>query len=101
MSIIEINPIPNRLRMSRRSSGLTQIAVAKKLGLQSTVRISRWEKGLSVPNLKNLLKLSLLYEVMPYDLYPDYVAELSKELSIETSDFIPENPYINFDNEFS
>lgn len=59
--------------------GYTQEDVAGLLGYKSASRISKWEKGISMPNVKNLLKLSYLYRTLADQLYYD----LSRELRIE------------------
>jgi len=59
--------------------GYTQEDVAWLLGHKSVSRISKWEKGVSMPNIKNLLKLSYLYRTLADQLYFD----LSRELRIE------------------
>lgn len=64
-------PIHNTLRMHRKQAGLRQREVAQALGLASSDRISRWEHGMAVPQLKNLFRLAALYRVMPKDLYPE------------------------------
>ena len=72
--------IPNRLKKYRRIAGYSQKEVAKILGFRSTGRISRWEKGVSMPSLKNLLKLSFLYSTLPAELYADLWDDVRKEL---------------------
>jgi transcriptional regulator with XRE-family HTH domain len=61
----------NTLRGHRTRIGLRQIDVAKLLKLDCADRLSRWENGLSGPNIVNLFKLSALYKVPPQELYPD------------------------------
>ncbi len=59
----------NRLRDYRKKKSLSQIEVAKKLGLDSHNRISRWEKGLSFPSVTNFLKICKLYKTNPNNIY--------------------------------
>jgi len=42
--------------------------------------ISRWERGKAMPTGDQLLKLSLLYRVVPNELYYEQVKEFEKEL---------------------
>lgn len=74
--------IPNRLRKHRKMAGLNQQDVATFLGHKSTCRISRWEKGVSMPSAFNLFKLAILYgtlsEELYYDVYSNYKQTLSK-----------------------
>jgi transcriptional regulator with XRE-family HTH domain len=54
----------------RQDAELLQSDVAHVLGLESTDRISHWEKGQSFPSIVNLFKLAHLYGVTPDVLYP-------------------------------
>lgn len=72
--------IPNRLRRYRILAGYKQCEVAQLLGLRCTDRLSRWEKGLSIPSLVNVLKLSTLYKTLVEELYFDTLKEVRKEL---------------------
>ena len=66
--------------MHRRIMGYTQRHVATLLGLHDTVPISSWEKGASLPNTVNLIKLSLIYRTYPNELYDDLFLSLREEL---------------------
>lgn len=68
--------IPNRLRQYRKVHRLTQKEVSYLLGLSSTNRLSRWEQGIAVPGIKNLLQLSLIYKTVVNELYFDVYLEL-------------------------
>ena len=72
--------IPNTLRKYRRSMGLKQQDVAKLLGIKSSSRISRWEKGEGIPNLVNALKLCILYRTMVDSLFIDLIRSLREEM---------------------
>ena len=72
--------IPNRLRKYRILKGNSQSEVADQLSLKSIVPIDNWEKGLSLPNLENLLKLSILYEVREEELYNQVAEVLRSEM---------------------
>lgn len=48
---------------------LTQQDVAQLLGHKYQDRISRWEQGLAVPHIKNLMKLSKAFGVPIQDIY--------------------------------
>ena len=69
--------IPNSLLAHRKAAGLRQIDVAQFLGLESTDRISRWEKGTAVPHLVNAFRLSVLYKASVHELYGDYFKAIS------------------------
>lgn len=72
--------IPNLLRKYRRARGLNQQHVASILGIKSSSRISRWEKGECCPNIINAIKLSILYRVMVDALFIDHLRELREEI---------------------
>ena len=63
--------------------GYSQREAAKLLGI-SPSRLSQWEKGEKMPNVQNLLKLSILYHTLPDQLYFDLrkslVAEINKKV---------------------
>ena len=72
--------IINNLKKHRKVMGYTQLEVAHLLELKSTTRISRWERGLSLPNSINLIKLSIIYRTFPNELYFDLSVELRHKL---------------------
>lgn len=69
--------IPNSLRMYRKAAGLRQVDVAQFLGMESTDRISRWEKGTAIPHLVNAFKISILLKTSVHELYGDYFKMIS------------------------
>jgi transcriptional regulator with XRE-family HTH domain len=75
-------PIPNTLRLHRKTLGYKQKQVAALLGLHDAVPLSLWEKGALLPSTKNLIKLSLLYRAHPSELYADVFRLLREELRI-------------------
>jgi len=78
---IKSKPIPNCLRKYRRSRGLKQNEVAKILGVKSASMISRWEKGICLPNTLNLFRLSILYRTMSDALFIDLKNTLRSDLN--------------------
>lgn len=64
-------PIQNRLRIYRKSRGLSQKEVAEIISLGSPTQISRWERGERLPNLVQALRLSALYKRLVNDLFFD------------------------------
>ena len=79
----ESGHIPNRLKKHRMLMGYKQKDIAYLLGLVSTNRISEWENGTAMPNLINLIKLSVIYRTFPTDLYFDLMQELREELLLK------------------
>ncbi len=61
--------IQNNLRHYRELKGLTQLQVATYLGLKSSTRISKWEKGVLYPHVRNFVRLLELYEIQATEIY--------------------------------
>jgi transcriptional regulator with XRE-family HTH domain len=73
--------IHNYLKRCRREKGLTQNDVAYILGLQSSSLVSRWEKGVSLPETLNALKMAAIYDTTVDYLYEDARLDMLDELS--------------------
>lgn len=69
-------PYPNRLQMLRKSSGLKQCHVATLLGLNNPTSLSDWENERQMPSGTNLIKLCILYNTTPKEMYPEYFQQL-------------------------
>jgi transcriptional regulator with XRE-family HTH domain len=63
------HPSRNQLRYFRRLNGFTQKEVEEMLGLTAKGQVSKWEKGLRMPNALNLIQLSAIYRALPNELY--------------------------------
>lgn len=72
--------IPNRLKMHRKRSELSQKQVVKKLGLYSSAALSDWEHGKVLPSTINLIKLSILYRTYPNELYHELFLEMKASI---------------------
>jgi len=77
---MEEKNIPNSLKRYRKARGLQQKDVAKVLGLKSASMISRWEKGLCLPNTRNLFRLAILYRTMSDALFLDLIKQMRNEI---------------------
>lgn len=75
-----ITLIPNTLRKHRKRRGLSQKEVAKILELKSASIISRWERGVCLPNTPNLFRLTVLYRTMPEALFFQYLGSVKEEI---------------------
>lgn len=60
---------PNNLRDCRKLARLDQQDVGYLIGIKNYGRISEWENGKAIPSRDNLIKLSLVYEVLQDRLY--------------------------------
>ena len=74
-------PYNNNLREIRLKRGLRQLDVVCILGFTTTDRLSHWEKGQALPNIINLFKLALIFQVPPESLYPEMMQSLHASLS--------------------
>ncbi len=73
--------IHNYLKRCRKQHGLTQRQVADIMGLESSSMISRWEKGLSLPETHNALKMAAIYKTTVDFVYQDLRLDMQDELS--------------------
>ncbi len=76
----KINTIKNYLWTYRKKMGLSQKRVGHFLGLNETNSLSRWEHGVKLPNLVNVLKLEIVYRVPAAFLFGDLYERLKKEI---------------------
>jgi transcriptional regulator with XRE-family HTH domain len=60
--------------------GLQQLHVAKLLGFQTTVKLSQWESGRTMPDSVQLMKLGIIYHTLPNELYFELFQALKDEL---------------------
>lgn len=70
---------PNTIKRHRKINGYSQKRLAKKLGVSIT-HISLWENGKLLPGLINVLKLCVIFQVSPFDLYYDLLYAVSEDL---------------------
>lgn len=71
--------IANRIKLLRENKGLSQKALADKLGITRS-SVNAWEQGISVPSTQYIVELANLFEVST-----DYLLNFksSKAISIE------------------
>ena len=70
---------PNRLKVIRQNAGYTQQYVARILRHKNSNALCLWEREKVMPNGINLLKLCLLYNKTPRQLYPEYCEHLEQD----------------------
>ncbi len=85
---MENSRFPNKLKKYRRLFCFSQKEVAAILGLKDTSPLSRWEKGISLPGLMHLFRLSRIYTTMPSEMYFDLWQTISKEVSAKENDLL-------------
>jgi len=71
--------ICGRIKEARERNGLTQAALAKKLGVSRSA-VNSWEIGISAPSVLYLIGLSKLFKVSA-----DYLLELNSSESVDIS----------------
>ncbi|MBO4981878.1 MAG: helix-turn-helix transcriptional regulator [Lachnospiraceae bacterium] len=72
--------IADRIRTLRESNGMTQAALAKKLGITRS-SVNAWEMGISAPSTTYLVELASLFNVST-----DYLLGRSSNNTIDVSD---------------
>jgi len=70
----------NRLWLLRKRQGLGQKQVAYLLHHHTADQVSRYEKGLRIPNLETALKLSIIYDAPVRLLFTDLYEELQRDI---------------------
>lgn len=65
------------------------------LGLKDSSPLSRWEKGISLPNILNLFRLSRIYKTMPSEIYFDLWQNISKEITVKENNLLARQESLN------
>lgn len=71
--------IADRIKHLREVNGITQSALAKKLGITRS-SVNAWEMGISVPSTQNIVELSRIFCVST-----DYLLGVDKSSTIDVS----------------
>jgi len=71
---------PNRLWTYRRKKGISQKRAAFLLAHKTSSQLSHYERGVKTPNLKNALKLEILYNVPVAFLFRDLFLAISRDI---------------------
>ena len=77
--------VSNCLSKYRKARGLSQVEVARILGLKSSAHVCRWEHGRCWPSAVNLLNLAALYEVPVDWLYADALQLLRTDMRLRAA----------------
>lgn len=70
----------NALWRIRQARGLELKQVARLVGHRSGEGVSRYEKGDSHPNLQTVIKLMLVYDSNPKEMFPDLFEHCRREI---------------------
>ncbi|MBW4888473.1 helix-turn-helix domain-containing protein [Mucilaginibacter sp. HMF5004] len=68
------------LRVIRQNLGLNQKHVSKLLGHKRSAMLSDWENAKAMPSSINLMKLCIIYNKTPKQLYPEYFERLADRI---------------------
>jgi transcriptional regulator with XRE-family HTH domain len=77
--------IPNRLWKARKRRGLGQKQLAFLIG-KSVGEVSRYERGVRVPELQTILAIEIAYGAPLRILYPDLLEKVLKEMGKRVED---------------
>jgi transcriptional regulator with XRE-family HTH domain len=69
---------PNKIREYRLKAGLSQRSLAALLG-RGKDAVSSWERGLTLPNVPRLMRMSKILGTLAESLYMDFYATYPKE----------------------
>jgi transcriptional regulator with XRE-family HTH domain len=81
--------IPNKLRSYRRCFAYSQKKVARMLGLSGTSVLSKWETGVSMPDIVQVFRLARLYQTEPHLLYEDLWDQSAQDSILISQSDIP------------
>jgi transcriptional regulator with XRE-family HTH domain len=76
--------VDNRIRPYRLQAGLTQLEVARSLGIRLTT-VSSWERGQTCPTGPMLLRLAKVLDTLAEALYPQFYLRVEAEGTVEPS----------------
>ena len=83
---MEKHRFPNKLKMFRRCCGYSQKKVARMLGFDDTSTLSRWEHGINLPGLEQVIRLARIYRTQPHELFDELWNRIGEEFSLLTQD---------------
>ena len=75
--------IENRIWKYRTAGGLKQSQLAFLIGQKNSGQVSRYERGLVIPNLEQLMKICFGLETEIKDLYPDLITKWRQETEVK------------------
>jgi transcriptional regulator with XRE-family HTH domain len=74
------------LKEKRLEAGLSQGAVAKKLGYTSPQFVSNWERSLSQPPVATLRKIAQIYNISPNDMFDVMLKATIEQVTAELTE---------------
>ena len=73
----------NFLRVARQNAGYQQKQVAKLLGYETASTVNDWENERKMPSAINLMKLCVLYDTTPQELYPEHYKQSFQDFTVQ------------------
>lgn len=80
MRLKRIARYKNRLALVRKRRSIVRKEVAALLGQKTTDQLSRYERGVTIPNLKTALKLGIIYKIPIRQLLDGYYEACRNEI---------------------
>lgn len=72
--------LADKIKYLRDKHGMTQTALAKKLGISRSA-VNSWEMSLSLPSLANIIEMTRIFNVTA-----DYILNLSNQVTLDITD---------------
>ena len=85
----KLKRVNNRIWKYRKMLHLSQRQVSFLLAHKGTSQISKWEKGVKIPNLENALRLSKILKISVEELFSGLVKSLGDEVEGRVNRFNP------------
>ena len=72
--------VAHRIQYLREKNGLTQTALAKRLGISRSA-VNSWEMSLSSPSLANIIEMTKIFNVSA-----DYILTLTDRITVDITE---------------
>jgi transcriptional regulator with XRE-family HTH domain len=73
---------PNKLKLFRHSKGYSRKKVARMVGLADPSQLSKWERGIVIPNLLQVLLLARIYQTHPHELFDELWKQVGNQYNL-------------------
>jgi len=88
---MEVGRFPNKLKLFRHSKGYSRKKVARMVGLTNSSQLSKWERGVVLPNLLQVFSLARIYQTHPHELFDDLWKQIDMQFNLLAQDVEPFN----------
>ena len=90
----KLKRVKNRIWKYRKILNLSQRQVSFILAHKDASQISKWEKGVKLPNLENALRLSRVLKISVDELFSGLSNSLEKEIAERVNSVKSDSPYL-------